>query len=57
LKYLFEKKGLTPPEEEEITLADRLNRTYDLLAEVVRENLDMDFIYDLVGATSKLREK
>ncbi|RQD76595.1 MAG: cobyric acid synthase [Candidatus Syntrophonatronum acetioxidans] len=57
LKYLFEKKGLNLPEGEEITCRKRLDKTYDFLAQVVRENLDMDYIYDLVGATSKVQGK
>lgn len=50
LNYLFEKKGFTPLKGEEVTPRERAEGIYDALAEVVRENLNMNFIYELLGA-------
>ena len=46
---LCERKGIPPLEENAFDLSKYKNEQFDLLAEAVRENLDMPFIYQLIN--------
>lgn len=48
LSWLWRRRGLTPPPEEGVPAALR-DAAYDRLAALVRPELDMDRIYDLMG--------
>lgn len=49
LNYLYKRKGLSSNHNNIFTFHDRMNQTYDRLAGVVRENLDMEAFYKIMG--------
>lgn len=49
LELVFKKKGLKGELKEPLGLKEYKEREYDKLAMIIRENLDMDMIYHLLG--------
>ncbi len=49
LNHLYNRKGLSSRQNNMTTYHDRMNQTYDRLARVVRESLDMEAIYKIMG--------
>lgn len=53
LNTIRAKKGLEPITSEVESFEEFKNREYDRLADMLRENLDMEKIYEIVGNSSK----
>ena len=45
---LAEKKGIAVSEKDNISYAEYKEKQYDMLADILRENMDMDYIYSLL---------
>lgn len=52
LTYLYQNKGLVSSFQGGISFSQRMNQTYDTLADVVRENIDVEYIKKLSGITT-----
>ncbi len=52
VKYLYQNKGLVSSLQEGLTFSQRINQTYDTLADVVRENIDVEYIKKICGVTA-----
>ncbi|MDO9573659.1 MAG: cobyric acid synthase CobQ, partial [Candidatus Contubernalis sp.] len=49
LKHLYNNKGLVSSVQGGVSFSQRINQTYDSLADTVRDNIDLDYIKKIAG--------